>query len=380
MNPIRIMHILPDLVPYGLERVVATLALLGDRRHFEISVVSLYGHMPGSLTNELRDAGIQVFHLNKRKGLDIRMFGRLARVMRKVRPHILHTHNYVLRYVLPAAAVAGHPQILHTVHNVADRETDRLGVWIQKHAFRGRVQPVTISEECSTSFERVYGQVAPMVRNGITVDHYARPAISRAAWRASEGFDTSDILITCVARFDEQKNHQALVEAFAQTAGLVPNAKLILSGNGRLQPEIENLVQRRGLRDRVFFLGRRDDVPALLGASDIFALASLWEGNPLSVMEALAAGLPLAGTRVGAIPELASDGIHGILSAPGDIRALANAMTHLAFDERARRTMGRAAAQRARDRFDHRQMVDAYQNLYRKLMRLEVHEGELLCQ
>ena len=375
----QVLHVLPDLVPYGLERIVATLALLGDTNRFEVSVVSLYGYIPGSLADDLTQAGIQVFHLDKRRGLDPRMITRLAGVFRTVKPDLLHTHNYVLRYVLPAAAISGSPRILHTVHNLAERETDRIGVWLQKRAFRGRVQPVAISEECAASFERVYGIQAPLVRNGITVESYARPAVSRADWRRAEGFSPEDLLIACVARFDPQKNHKTLIDAFARTALQIPAAKLLLAGDGGLRGAAERRVRERGLEDRVFFLGRRSDVPALLGASDIFALASLWEGNPLSVMEAMAAGLPLAGTRVGAVPELALHGMQGLLVPPGDDAALASAMTRLAHDREFRRRVGRAAAERARRHFDHRHMVQAYERLYGQLVGASVPEGELVC-
>src|ERR1019366_9006678 len=102
---------------------------------------SLYGYIPGSLADDLLQAGIKVFHLNKRRGLDPRMIVRLARVFREMKPEVIHTHNYVLRYVLPAMGVSGSPPILHTVHNVAEHETDRIGVWIQRRAFRERVCP-----------------------------------------------------------------------------------------------------------------------------------------------------------------------------------------------------------------------------------------------
>ncbi|HLH40253.1 MAG TPA: glycosyltransferase [Bryobacteraceae bacterium] len=377
MKRIRVMHILPDLVPYGLERIVANLALLGDRDRFEPIVTSLYGYVPGSLAGDFERAGVRVFHLDKRRGFDPRMITRLARAVRQVKPEILHTHNYVLRYVLPAAALGGSPRIVHTVHNLADRETDRIGVWIQKRAFAGRVQPVAISEECAASFERVYGRGAPIIRNGITVEKYQRPSVSRLEWRRVHGFAMQDLLITCVARFDPQKNHRTLIEAFARVAREIPAAKLVLAGSGRLQEAAGRQVRQLGLEPRVFFLGQRGDIADILGASDIFALASLWEGNPLSVMEAMAAGLPIAATRVGAIPELAEHETHGLLAAAGDGVALAEAMLGLARHADRRRHLGRAAAERARQRFDHRGMVAAYEDLYRQVLGAPAKESEV---
>jgi glycosyltransferase involved in cell wall biosynthesis len=129
---------------------------------------------------------------------------------------------------------------------------------------------------------------------------------------------------------------------------------------------------RLNIGDRVFFLGRREDVPALLGAADVFALASLWEGNPLSLMEAMAAGLPVIATTVGGVPELVQHGWHGLLCPPGDIQTLTSALLEIAQDAAARRKMGFAARQRAHERFDQRAMIRAYEDLYEKLLSADV--------
>ena len=124
----RVLQIVPDLVPYGLEKIVASLALLGDRERFEMSVASLYGDTPEGMGQSLSAEGVKVFFLDKRRGFDPRMYPRLSQVFRAVRPHVIHSHNYVLRYTLPATLGVPIPAMVHTVHNVADRETDRVGV------------------------------------------------------------------------------------------------------------------------------------------------------------------------------------------------------------------------------------------------------------
>jgi glycosyltransferase involved in cell wall biosynthesis len=134
------------------------------------------------------------------------------------------------------------------------------------------------------------------------VAHYAGAAANRDRWRAQNGFSAADLLFVCVARLYVQKNHKTLVEAFASGLATVAGAKLLLAGDGHLRNEVEAQVQALGLANRVHFLGRRDDIPELLAACDIFSLASLWEGNPLSVMEAMAAGLPCVVTAVGGVP------------------------------------------------------------------------------
>jgi glycosyltransferase involved in cell wall biosynthesis len=365
----RVLQILPDLVPYGLERVVGSLALLADRSRFEVSVCSLYADQPGSLTADLRAAGVHVEFLDKRRGFDPRMFYRLSALFGRLRPDVVHTHNYVLRYVLPAAWGRRIPVIVHTIHNVADREVDRAGVWLQQRAFRKRVQPVVIAAEAAASFERVYNTPAPpLIMNGIPVARYARDQKRRDAWRAREGFSAADLLSVCVARFYPQKNHRTLIDAFAQGPARLPNSRLLLAGDGDGRPAVEQQVRELGLADRVHFLGRREDVADLLAASDIFALASLWEGNPLSVMEAMAAGLAPVVTAVGGVPELVRSGFQGLVVPPGDAGALADAWLRLATNSEERAEMARSAAAHALETFDEAHMVETYEKLYDRLL------------
>jgi glycosyltransferase involved in cell wall biosynthesis len=365
----RVLHIVPSLVPYGLERIVGTLAVMTSRQRFEVSVASLFAEQPGSLAASVEAQGVRVFHLGKRHGLDARMFWRINRLLEELHPDIVHTHNYVLRYTLPATLRHRTPIVIHTIHNVADHEVDRLGVWLQRVAFRLGVQPVVIAEAAAASFERVYRMPRPsLIMNGIDVARHAVPAIGRENWRRREGFHSDDLLFVCVARLDKQKNHRDLLQAFAAGPARLTNCRLLLAGDGYLRSELERRARDLGISGQVHFLGRREDVPELLGACDVFVLASLWEGNPLSVMEAMAAGLPVVATSAGGVPELVDSGTHGIIVPPGELPGLARAMVHMANDLSLRQSMGAAAAAYARNKFDDRQMVEAYESLYNQFL------------
>jgi len=357
------------LVPYGAEKTAAILALGTNRERFDVRVVSLYGEEQQSLAPALRNGGIPLYFLGKRKGLDTRMIARLMDVFAELKPDVVHTNNYVLRYTLLPALRRKVPVQIHTLQNLCDREVERVGRWLQNWAFRGRVCPVSIAEKVSDSFEQVYHLPRPpLIPNAIDIDLYPAWKKQRLEWRQREGFAPDDLLLVCAARFFEQKNHRMLLDAFAAGPAKNPSAKLLLAGDGGLQPELEQQAQRLGIRDRVFFLGRREDVPALLGAADIFALASLYEGNPLSVMEAMASGLAVVATSVGGIPELIEDGRSGLLVNSGDTQAFAQALSRLAGDPAALQATGEAARQRAREKFDQRLMIRAYEDLYEKLL------------
>ena len=131
-----------------------------------------------------------------------------------------------------------------------------------------------------------------------------------------------------------------------------------------MKSKLERQISALSLQDRVHLLGQRSDIPEVLNAADVFVLSSDYEGNPLAVLEAMAAGKPLISTAVGGVPELVEGGC-GLLVPPQDIKALARAMRHLLENPKARKFMGEASARRAVERFDLRVMTEAYENLYR---------------
>src|SRR6185312_1185789 len=163
------------------------------------------------------------------------------------------------------------------------------------------------------SLERRYGiGNSEVIPNCIPVRQYQLSKEVREQWRRNVGIASTDTVFTCVALFREQKNHQRLLRVFKAGPGCHSGAKLLLVGAGPTEDSIRQLAERYELGDQVRFLGLRDDIPEVLRASDVFVLSSDYEGNPLAVMEAMAAGLPVVSTRVGGVPELVAHGKDGI--------------------------------------------------------------------
>jgi glycosyltransferase involved in cell wall biosynthesis len=297
------------------------------------------------------------------------MYSRLHRVLSESRPDIVHTHIQVLRYALPSMLVLKHASLLHTVHNMAEREVEPRARWIQRYAFNHGVVPVPVAETVAVSLKRLYGiQQCRVIPNCIPVDYYACPQTPRREWRAREGFGDQDVLFVCVARFAAQKNHTLLLSAFAQGPASDPNAHLILIGEGPLREQLEDQAKDLGLGSQVRFLGLRADIPDALGAMDVFVLSSDWEGNPLSVIEAMASGLPIVSTAVGGVPDLFESGKEGFLVQPGDVQGFSNSMAYLSRNREVRLSVGMAAARRARENYDVSVMVQAYEELYEDLL------------
>jgi glycosyltransferase involved in cell wall biosynthesis len=338
---IRVLEVLATLKRAGAERTAVTLACGLDRERFECRVVSLYDAFPEGFEAVLAESAVPVHHLGKRRGFDPRVYPRLTRVMREFRPSIVHTHSYVLRYAWPVSEAP----LVHTVHNLAEREVDRFGRVLHRIAMRRGVRSVAISQEVARSFRALYGtEPDTVIPNGVDLPP------PRAGWRESHGFSPDDILIASVARLDPQKNPLLLIDALPAD----PRCHLLLAGDGSLR----DAVKQRG-SSRVHVLGVRADIPDLLAASDLFALASDYEGLPVAIIEAMAAGLPAVATSVGGIPELVEHNVTGILIPPRDAQALADVLATLVRDPERRRVLGDRARERSH-LFNAARMIESY--------------------
>jgi glycosyltransferase involved in cell wall biosynthesis len=362
----RILQLIPTLWVGGAERMVATLARRLRGSGHAVGVVSMFGPSASgaSIDPDLASEGIEVHFLDKRHGVDPRMIPRTARVLADFEPDVVHTHLGVLKYLLPALAAARGCRVVHTVHNLAEREVERPSRLIQYLAFRSRVVPVAIGEAVAESVRRVYRlRTCRVIPNGIAVSDFAPSPQVRKEARAELGIAPGAPVFLAVGRFNPQKDQATLVRAFASSRLRAAGARLLLVGDGELRAEAERLARALGASDRVRFLGVRADVPRLLAAADVFVLSSRWEGNPLSVMEAMAAGRSVVATAVGCVPELVPEGA-GRVVPPGDAAALEAAMLELANDPPLAHARGAVAAEIARTRFDVSQMTRAYEDLY----------------
>ena len=365
MNKIKVAHIVPMLSPGGAERVAVHIVRRLDRQRYEPVVISFTRRLGCDLDRMLEEAGVEVRYLGKRPGFDYRMYFKLHPVLRDCQPDIVHTHLHVLRYALPFLLLLKRVSLLHTVHNLAEREIEPRARWIQRYALNHGVVPVAVAKEVALSLERLYGiQRCRVISNGIPTDSYACPQTPRREWRTKERFGTDDILFVCVARFAPQKNHSLLLKAFAQGPASDPKAHLVLVGEGVLREQLEEQAKSLGLAGQVHFLGLRTDIPDVLGAMDVFVLSSDWEGNPLSVMEAMASGLPIVSTAAGGVADLVESGKQGLIVPLGDVQGFSGAMISLLRNQEARQRLGLAAARRARQSYDVSTMVRAYEELY----------------
>jgi glycosyltransferase involved in cell wall biosynthesis len=205
-----------------------------------------------------------------------------------------------------------------------------------------------------------------LIDNGIDVEHLRSG--SREQARDLLQIDASEFVVGCVASLTPEKSHQSLMHTFHEYAEELRNVTLVLVGDGPLRAELEDLADTLGLRDKILFLGHRTDVRLLYAAFDLFALVSLKEGLPMVLLEAMATGLSVVVTPVGAIPQVVTDGEQGYLVPIDDYAALAGAVLKLKNDVALRSKMGQSAYETVLEQYSSKRMADDYEKLYQKLL------------
>ncbi|MDQ2674359.1 MAG: glycosyltransferase family 4 protein, partial [Chloroflexota bacterium] len=203
------------------------------------------------------------------------------------------------------------------------------------------------------------------IPNGVDVHRYGRA--DRSAMRRELGIPDDAAVVMCVAKMLEQKGHRVLVEALAAPEVADLPLRVLLVGDGPLRKEIEDRARRAEVWDRIRFLGNRPDVPRLLAAADIFVLPSLWEGLPIALLEAMAAGLPSVATAVSGTRQVLTDEENGLLVPPDDAGAIAAAVARLVRHRELRDALGAAARQHVLAEFSVDRQAARHVELYRAI-------------
>lgn len=363
---LRVMHVVCSLGVGGVEVGVVNVAGGLNRRGVGQCVCTLgsaqtlAGHLPAS---------IPVFDCGARPLLHgYAPIVRAARHMRSFRPHIVHANNCAT-WIDAAMAwlLAGSPgRLLWSIHGLdwIGRVSARRALCYRQVA-RFTHALAAVSAPTARSFSLESGipvERFAVLHSGVDLDRF-HPGIP------SDHAQDRTVVLTCVARLGQLKGHDVLIRAFQLALQRSPvRMELQLVGDGRFRASLEALARTCGVESRVHFAGEITDVAECLRRSDVFVLASLQEGRPMSIMEALASGLPVVATRVGAVADLVEHGVHGLLVSPNDVTGLADAMIELACDGDKRRRFGVSARQRAAASLSLDTMVNSYFDFYREVM------------
>jgi glycosyltransferase involved in cell wall biosynthesis len=337
----------------GLEKLLVECARHTDRTRFDLTFISLSGR--GAPADEIEACGWPVVTLNVPPGrVTPGLVFRLGTWFWRLRIDVVHSHNNgPLIYGSPGARLAGVRGVIHTRHGLNSRASSRQTALVRTVIrLTDRIVCVSKSGARQSARQGVPPNRLQMLWNGIDVNRfsYAGPQAGGPA--------------VLVARLSPEKDVATLLHAAALVRARIPSFRLAIAGDGPCLRDLQHLTARLGLVETVQFLGQVRDVPALLSRASLFVLPSLTEGISLTLLEAMARGLPVVATAVGGNPEVVLDGRTGFLVPPERPPALAEKMIHLMTNHPLAQEFGHSGRQRVEEFFNVRHMVESYENLY----------------
>jgi len=365
-----VVHVVYRFDTGGLENGVVNL--IDGMRDWRHAVVALTEAVP-AFCARIRRSDVSCHSLHQPAGHGWRSWPALLRILRALRPQVVHTRNLAALEMQPVAWWAGVPLRVHGEHG-RDAEDphgrSRKHQWIRR-AYRPFVHRyVALSKELERYLVETVGfsrHAVTQITNGVDVERFA-PVAAPVRAPGCPFTEPGLCLAGTVGRMQTVKAQPLLAHAFvaalSQRPALRATLRLVLVGEGPLKAECERILADAGLRDLAWLPGERNDVPAVMQGLDLFVLPSLAEGISNTILEAMASGLPVVATAVGGNADLVDDGVTGQIVPAGDVPALADALARWAQDEDARRSASAAGRVRVVDQFSLPAMVSAYQRVY----------------
>lgn len=304
--------------------------------------------------------------------LDLAASSRLRQILRRERADIVHAHGLKAALITATAlAPARHPHFLFTAHNSLPQSASRFTQWgtnaVQRWMFGGMNTIISVSDAVRSQIIRYVPENKVLtIYNGIASAEFGE--YSPDASRTPLGFTPDDQVVGTVARLIPGKGLNTLLEAMSLMAKIMPRLHLVVVGDGPERSKLEQYSRGLGLEGKVRFLGWRDDVPALMGGWDCFALPSLSEGFNLSVLEAMASRLPVVVSDLPALREAVVPGRGGLMIHPGSAPELAAALLHVLKAPEKAKAMGEYNRQRVDAFFCEDRMIRCTRALYEGLL------------
>lgn len=369
---VKILHVLDSLGVGGMERIVIDVVNGLDQSRFDQVVCCL--SRKGDAAWRLCD-GVKCIDLNKGREVDHLMALKIARVIRGEAPDIVHTQSWSGVDTAIAKLIAGGVRLVHSEHgrNYPHIDAEPLKRRIARRCLYSLADAVfAVSNETRDYYCRETGFPLDRMRvipNGIDARRIDEDNTGDA--REEFGIGADDFVIGTVARLDATKDTIALARAFARLyfSQASPKLKLLVVGDGDQKAVVERFISERGMNGAVIFTGLRHDVPRMLGAMNLFALSSLSEGMPVTILEAMAARLPVVATNVGAAPEMIEEGVTGFLVEPKDEQALAERFARLCSNRALARQSGQAARRKVEREYRLDSMLERYAELYLSVLK-----------
>ncbi len=366
----RLLYVVNSLNPGGTERLVEQMSQ-AFARELDVSVICL--DEPGLWASGLRQRGIPVHCMYRQPGLDIGIALKLARHCRRHRISIIHAHQCTpwfyaalsrLFYSSPRLLLEEHGRFFPEVVNRKRALFNKAVIGPLTHRF------VAVSGDVRkrlVEYEGLLCSRIEVVYNGV-VPNPALDGTQRDPLRRSLGFGPDDFLVGTAGRFDPIKNLPMLLHGIASAREKTACFRGLLLGDGPIFEEIRELRDHLGLSDHVVMPGHRDDARRLIQCMDLFVLPSFSEGTSMALLEAMAAGVPVAVTAVGGNPEVVIGGQTGWVVPSGSVQDLASAILDAASHPQKAFEFGEAGRKRFEENFTREKMLQSYRMIYSELL------------
>jgi glycosyltransferase involved in cell wall biosynthesis len=367
---IKVMYIFAALPVGGAEEVLLTEVEGLDKKTFDpfVCVIS----EKGPIGEQIEKTGVRVIPLHRmgKSQFDYRIIRNLYTLMRREGVHVVHTHLYDgNKYGRLAAILARVPCIVSTYQNVYVRRR------LKYHLINWALSAV--NDRILAGSEAVKESVMRYDRIGAGKIQVLYNAIDPAKFRGGEsggdvrrrfGIKAEDFLIGVIARLEEQKGHIYVLQAMSQVVRNYRAVKVLVVGDGKLRSFLQERTRTLGLSDFVLFAGTQRPTDPILRALDLFLLPSLWEGFSISILEAMAMGVPVVATAVGGASEVITSGKDGLLIQPGDVGSLTAAIEDSLLHRDKFRQMGKNGKETVIRNFTKANHLAMLQSLYLEVL------------
>lgn len=333
----------------------ANLAIELKKMEHDVLVVSLYS-LKTYIVDEMIGNGIRFVSLGKKGGIDFSFFFKLARLIHKEKPDVVHSHLYATKYAQFLASIFGVRTKVFTIHNEASKDGTRIDHCLNRFLLKFcNVIPVTLSHDLIDSSCKVYGpklRQMPVVFNGIPLDK-CQPVV---------GYPSEAKKFLHVGRFMTAKNHKNLIEGFVKAKKTCPSIELFMYGEGPLQSEIMQLVEKYEAASYIHYCGISSDIYSIMHGMNVFLLPSLWEGFPMTLVEAMGTGMPIIASNVGGIPNMLKNNHSALLIEPNS-ESITESIVAMYNDSSLRERLGRNALEDSA-KFSSKGMALSYLKVY----------------
>lgn len=371
-----VLHVIIRLDVGGLENGLVNLINHSHGQGFRHAIVCLTEST--DFRKRIVHDDVEVYALNKKPGKDPRYYLRLWRLIRQLKPSILHTRNFGTLECQIVAALAGVRHRVHGEHgwDVGDLDgSNKKYQLIRKVCRRFVHRQIALSKDLENYLHKKIGvpsQSITRIVNGVDTQKFCPDHDSRSWLRNTAGVPQDSLVIGNVGRMQSVKDPLNLVRAFASLLRAQPdlrkNLRLVMVGNGPLREDVEGMVRKETISDLVWFPGESDEVAKLLQGFDVFVLPSKNEGISNTILEAMATKLPIVATNVGGTSDIVAAERNGILVAKENPQELSNALARYIADDHLRANHGDQSRALAESQFSIRTMVERYLGVYREVM------------